>query len=224
VLVVEDESVFAQALQDGLAAHGFRVDVANTGRVGLELAGAAAYDVIVLDLMLPEVNGFRVCAELRAGGDDTPILVLTAKVGEYDETEALDTGADDFISKPCSLAVLISHVRALLRRRSRQHPPVLMAGDLTLDTVAHGCARAGVEVVLTAREFALLELLMRRAGETIRKRELLDEVWDFAFDGDSNIVEVYIGYLRRKIDVPFGRDSIQTVRGVGYRLDPGGGQ
>jgi len=223
VLVVEDEEPLARALRDGLTGEGFAVELAFTGGQGLAVAQTGQFDVIVLDLMLPEVNGFRFCAQLRENGDPTPILVLTAKHGELDETEALDTGADDFLSKPFSFAVLVARLRALLRRRARQHPPVLTAGDLVLDAARHRCWRGAVEITLTPREFALLEFLLRRAGETLSKREVLDEVWDFAFDGESNIVEVYVGYLRRKIDLPFGRDTVETVRGVGYRLDPAGG-
>jgi DNA-binding response OmpR family regulator len=179
--------------------------------------------VIVLDLLLPHVNGFRFCDLLRRDGDWTPILVLTAKQGEYDETEALETGADDFLSKPFSFPVLVARLRSLLRRHRREHPPRLVAGDLVLDVEQRQCRRGGTEIDLTAREFALLECLMRHAGTVVRKRELLDDVWDWAFDDESNIVEVYIGYLRRKVDAPFGRTAVRTVRGLGYRIDPAGG-
>jgi DNA-binding response OmpR family regulator len=229
LLVVEDEQPLAAALAEGLAAVGFEVEVAFDGAAGLRLvrrrrqAREQRYDLIVLDLLLPGLNGYRFCDLLRQDGDWTPVLVLTAKRGEWDEAEALETGADDFLGKPFSCVVLVARIRSLLRRRRQERPPVLVAGDLVLDTGEHRCRRGGTEVDLTPREFALLECLLRHAGEVVRKRELLDEVWDWAFDGDSNIVEVYVGYLRRKIDLPFGRAAIGTVRGVGYRLDPAGG-
>ena len=179
------------------------------------------YDVIVLDIMLPGLNGYKVCEQLRDAGDWTPILMLTAKDGEYDHAEALDTGADDFLTKPFSFVVLLARVRALLRRSGRSRPGRrTSAGDLTIDPVTHRCTRGDVEVVLTAREFAVLEFLMRRAGEVVSKSEILDNVWDFAFEGDPNIVEVYIRHLRKKLDEPFDRHLIQTIRGAGYRLDP----
>lgn len=223
VLVVEDERPLASAIRQGLEAEGFVVDLAFDGREGLRLATERTYDAVVLDIMLPCLNGYRVCAELRAAANWTPVLMLTAKDGELDEAEALDTGADDFVSKPFSFVVLVARLRALMRRGARPRPAVLVAGDLRLDPASHHCWRAGTEVELTAREFALLELLMRRRGEVLTKREILDHVWDFGFDADSNIVEVYMGYLRRKIDIPFGRKSIETLRGAGYRLAPDGG-
>jgi two-component system, OmpR family, response regulator len=223
VLVVEDERPLASAIRRGLEAEGFVVDLAFDGNEGLRLATVRAYDALVLDIMLPGLNGYRVCAELRAAGNWTPVLMLTAKDGELDEAEALDTGADDFVTKPFSFVVLVARLRALMRRGARPRPAVLAAGDLRLDPASHHSWRGDAEVELTAREFALLELLMRRCGEVLTKREILDHVWDFGFDGDSNIVEVYMGYLRRKIDIPFGRKSIETVRGAGYRLAPDGG-
>ena len=216
--MVEDEVRLAEALRRGLEREGFGVDVAGTGTDGLWLATEASYDAIVLDVLLPGMNGYQVCAELRARETWTPILMLTAKDGPMDEVEALDTGADDFLSKPFDYSVLLARLRALLRRGVRERPVVLAAGDLTLDPAAHRCWRAGEEVGLTPREFAVLELLLRRKGEVLSKAQILDSVWDFAFDGDPNIVEVYVAYLRRKVDVPFGRRSIETVRGVGYRL------
>jgi two-component system, OmpR family, response regulator len=164
-----------------------------------------------------------VCAQLRQAGDWTPILMLTAKNGELDEAEALDTGADDFLSKPFSYVVLLARLRALLRRGRGERPAVLTAGDLKLDPAAHRVWRGDVQIALSPRQFSLLEFLLRRAGDVVSKLEILDHVWDFAFDGDPNIVEVYIGQLRRKIDVPFGRAAIETLRLVGYRLDADGG-
>jgi DNA-binding response OmpR family regulator len=223
VLVVEDEQRLGAALRRGLEREGFGVDVAETGTEGLWLATEATYDAIVLDVLLPGMNGFQVCAELRARGRWTPILMLTAKDGPLDEVEALDTGADDFLSKPFEYPVLLARLRALLRRGGGERPVVLTAGDLSLDPAEHRCWRGDTEVSLTRREFAVLELLLRRKGEVLSKAQILEHVWDFAFDGDPNIVEVYVAYLRRKIDTPFGRRSIQTVRGVGYRLAADGG-
>jgi DNA-binding response OmpR family regulator len=223
ILVVEDEQRLGAALRRGLEREGFGVDVAETGTEGLWLATEATYDAIVLDVLLPGMNGFQVCAELRARGRWTPILMLTAKDGALDEVEALDTGADDFLSKPFEYPVLLARLRALLRRGGGERPVVLTAGDLRLDPAEHRCWRGDQEVPLTRREFAVLEQLLRRKGEVLSKAEILEHVWDFAFDGDPNIVEVYIAYLRRKIDTPFGRRSIETIRGVGYRLAADGG-
>ncbi len=223
LLVVEDEEPLATALADGLTAEGFAVQIALDGAGGLRLAREQQFDLILLDLLLPQVNGFKFCELLRRDGNWTPVLVLTAKQGELDEAEALETGADDFLSKPFSFIVLIARVRSLLRRRRLERPPTLVAGDLVLDTAEHRCWRGAAEIELTRREFALLEFLMRHAGTVVRKREILDEVWDWAFDGESNIVEVYVGSLRRKVDSPFDRAAIHTVRGIGYRLDQSGG-
>ncbi|MFJ2669126.1 response regulator transcription factor [Streptomyces sp. NPDC087525] len=223
VLVVEDEPHIAAAVERGLRAEGFGVDVAEDGEKGLLLARRNEYAVIVLDLMLPGRNGYDVCRTLRSSDVMTPVLVLTAKDGEYDEADALDLGADDFLSKPFSFVVLLARVRALLRRSAPQRPAVLTAGDLWLDPGAHRCGRGESLLELTPREFALLEYLLQRSDTVVSKTELLTEVWDAWFEGDPNIVEVYIGYLRRKIDAPFGRAIIETVRGVGYRLDGKGG-
>jgi DNA-binding response OmpR family regulator len=223
ILVVEDEKRLASALKRGLADEGFAVDVAFDGTEGLWMAQEGAYDAIVLDIMLPGLNGYKVCAQLREAGNWTPILMLTAKTGEFDHAEALDTGADDFLAKPFSYVVLMAHLRALLRRRTGERPSVLTAGDLRLDPAQHRCWRGDVEITLTPRQFSLLEFLMRRAGEVVSKTAILEHVWDFAFEGDSNIVEVYVGYLRKKVDAPFGRHAIETLRLVGYRLDPDGG-
>ena len=223
VLVVEDEARLAAGLRNGLEAEGFAVDVAHDGTEGLWLAREHPYDAIVLDIMLPGTNGYRVCASLRAGGVWTPILMLTAKEGEWDEVEALDTGADDYLTKPFSYAVLVARLRALLRRGSGARPTVLEAGDLRLDPAARRAWRADVEVDLTAREMSLLEFLLRRRGEVVSKREILDHVWDEDFEGDPNIVEVYVRHLRNKLDRPFQREAIETVRGSGYRLAADGG-
>ncbi|MEV4656626.1 response regulator transcription factor [Micromonospora sp. NPDC049301] len=223
ILVVEDDKHLARSIKRGLEAEGFAAEVALDGIDGLWRATDGDFDVIVLDIMLPGKNGFQVCAELRDAGNWTPILMLTAKDGELDEAEALDTGADDYLSKPFSYVVLVARIRALLRRGSRERPATLNVGDLRLDPAAHRVWRGETEVSLTPRQFALLEFLMRRSGEVLSKGTILDHVWDFAFDGDPNIVEVYVRHLRRKIDEPFGRSAIQTVRLVGYRLDPDGG-
>ncbi|MFE2034715.1 response regulator transcription factor [Streptomyces scopuliridis] len=223
VLVVEDEPHIAAAVERGLRAEGFGVDTAEDGEKGLLLARRNEYAVIVLDLMLPGRNGYDVCRTLRASDVMTPVLILTAKDGEYDEADALDLGADDYLTKPFSFVVLLARIRALLRRSSPQRPAVLTAGDLWLDPGAHRCGRGESLLELTPREFALLEYLLQHAGTVVSKTELLTEVWDAWFEGDPNIVEVYVGYLRRKIDTPFGRAAIETVRGVGYRLDGKGG-
>jgi two-component system OmpR family response regulator len=223
ILAVEDEPRLGNALKRGLQAEGFVVDVAVDGEEGLWLARERPYDAIILDILLPKLSGYRLCAALRAEGNWTPILMLTAKAGEWDEAEALDTGADDFLSKPFSYVVLVAHLRALLRRGRRARPVVLAAGDLEVDPARRLCRRGGQEIALSPREWSLLEYLMRRAGEVVSKSEIIDNVWDFDFKGDDNIVEVYIRYLRRKIDVPFGRSGIETVRGAGYRLAADGG-
>jgi len=220
ILVVEDEKRLATALKRGLEQEGFAVDVAFDGTEGLWMAQEGSYDAVVLDIMLPGLNGYKVCSSLREAGNWTPVLMLTAKDGEFDHAEALDTGADDFLTKPFSYVVLVAHLRALL---PRERPAVLTAGDLRLDPAQHRCWRGDVEVPLTPRQFSLLEFLMRRVGDVVSKTEILDHVWDFAFEGDPNIVEVYVGYLRKKLDTPFGRNAIETVRLVGYRLDSSGG-
>ena len=214
MLVVEDEIRQAAALKRGLEAEGFAVDVASTGTDGLWLATEQPYDVIVLDVMLPGLNGFKVCAELRARQIWTPVLMLTAKDGELDEAEALDTGADDFLSKPFSYVVLVARLRALLRRGAAARPAVLRAGEVELDVAARTCRRAGHPVDLTPRELAVLEYLLRRQGEVVPKAEILGHVWDFAFEGGENVVEVHVSALRRKL----GPDVIETVRGGGYRV------
>jgi DNA-binding response OmpR family regulator len=218
LLIVEDEREFAETLRRGLVAEGFTVDVAHTGKEGLWRASEQEYDVVVLDIMLPELSGYEVLKRLRAAENWTPVLMLTAKDGEYDEADAFDLGADDYLSKPFSFVVLIARLRALLRRGAPARPAVLEAGDLRLDPSARTVHRGQKRIELTAREFGLLEFLLRRAGTALSKNEILSHVWDAHYDGDENVVEVYIGYLRRKIDTPFGTRTIETVRGVGYRL------
>ncbi|WP_405676378.1 response regulator transcription factor [Streptomyces sp. NBC_00868] len=219
ILVVEDDRRLAELLRRGLVGEGFAVDVAHTGTAGLELATVNGYDVIVLDVMLPGLNGFRVCAGLREAGVWTPVLMLTAKDGEYDEAEGLDTGADDYVTKPFSYVALVARLRALVRRGRPERPAVLQLGDLRVDPAARRCLRGNTPVPLTAREFAVLEYLAGRSGEVVSKSEVIEHVWDHAYDGDVNIVEVYISALRRKIDTPFGCRTIHTVRGAGYRLE-----
>ncbi|MCX5416665.1 response regulator transcription factor [Streptomyces sp. NBC_00059] len=215
LLIVEDEKRLATSLARGLTAEGFAVDVVHDGLEGLHLAGQGVHDLVVLDIMLPGMNGYRICAALRAAGHEMPILMLTAKDGEYDEAEGLDTGADDYLTKPFSYVVLVARIRALLRRRGGSASPVLSAGTLRMDTAARRVHRGEDEITLTAKEFAVLEQLVRRAGEVVSKADILEHVWDFAYDGDPNIVEVYISTLRRKL----GAASIRTVRGAGYRLE-----
>lgn len=216
ILVVEDEVRLADALRRGLQAEGFAVDVANDGTTGLKLAKESPYDVIILDIMLPGINGFKLCALIREAEIWCPIMMLTAKDGELDEAEALDTGADDFLTKPFSFTVLLARIRALLRRSGTSRPAQLSVGDLTLDPASHGVYRGTTSIELTSREFSLLELLLRRKGEVLTKADIIEHVWDYDFEGDSNIVEVYIGYLRKKIDQPFGTKTIRTIRGAGY--------
>ncbi|MFC0843582.1 response regulator transcription factor [Streptomyces noboritoensis] len=223
VLVVEDERRLALALQHGLTAEGFSVDIAHDGLSGFAKATNRTYDVVVLDIMLPGLNGYRVCSRLRACGSNVGILMLTAKDGEWDEAEALDTGADDYLSKPFSMVVLIARLRALARRIGSRAPQRTVLGDLIVDSAARTCSRGGVPVPLTPREFAVLDHLARRAGEAVSKRDILNEVWDSNPDSDPNTVEVHVSALRRKIDAPFGRAAVQTVRGAGYRLAADGG-
>ena len=214
ILVVEDEERLSDALKRGLEAEGFAVDVAATGTDGLWLATETDYDAIVLDIMLPGINGLKICRTLRDKRIWTPILMLTAKDGELDEMEALDTGADDFLSKPFSYPVLLARIRALLRRSGGERPTVLVAGDLEVDPSTRTCRKAGEEVRLTARELSVLEYLLRRAGEVVSKTDIINHVWDFAFDGGDNVVEVHVSALRRKL----GPAAVETVRGGGYRV------
>jgi DNA-binding response OmpR family regulator len=223
VLVVEDERPLAAALHRGLSAEGFAVELAHNGEDGLHLARHGGFDVVVLDVMLPKLSGYRVCQQLRAEANWVPILMLSAKDGEYDQADGLDLGADDYLTKPFSYVVLVARLRALLRRGAPPRPAELRAGDLVLDPARRTVERAGEPVALTPREFALLEYLMRRHDEVVSKTEILEHVWDPNYAGDLNVVEVYVGYLRRKIDAPFGRQSLRTVRGAGYRLAGDGG-
>ncbi|MEV6304824.1 response regulator transcription factor [Actinoplanes sp. NPDC051861] len=214
LLVVEDEARLAAALRRGLQAEGFAVDVAADGQDGLEMARHGGYDAMILDVMLPRLSGYRVVRQLRAERHWLPVLMLSAKDGEYDQADGLDCGADDYLTKPFSYIVLLARLRALLRRGAQARPVVLSFGDVELDPAERRVLVAGREVTLTAREFALLEYLMRRPGQVVSKTELLDHVWDAALETAPNAVEVYVGYLRRKI----GRDRLETVRGAGYRL------
>ncbi|MFI5911714.1 response regulator transcription factor [Dactylosporangium sp. NPDC051541] len=226
LLLIDDEVELAETIRDGLGREGFTTDLMFNGVDGL-WAGTeepdGAYDAIVLDIMLPGLNGYEVCRELRRREVWTPILMLTAKDGEYDQADALDLGADDYLTKPFPFVVLVARLRALIRRGAPQRPVVLTAGDLRLDPTRRQVARGEDPIAVTPREFALLEFLLRRAGDVVTKTAILENVWDAGFEGDVNIVEVYIGYLRKKVDHPYGRTAIQTIRGVGYRLDPHGG-
>jgi two-component system, OmpR family, response regulator len=218
ILLVDDEERFATAVRQGLEAEGLAVDLAHDGDEGLWMARSNDYDAIVLDILLPGLNGYRICAELRDGGNWTPILMLTALDEDLDEAEALDTGADDYLSKPFSFVVLVARLRALLRRGAAPRPAVLQVGDLRLDPAAHRCWRGDQEVELTTKQFALLECFMRHPGQVLSKTALREHVWDYAFADSSNIVEVYVGHLRKKL----GATRIETIRGAGYRLGDGG--
>ncbi|MEA3217548.1 MAG: hypothetical protein QOJ19_3704 [Acidimicrobiia bacterium] len=223
VLVVEDEPSMAASLRSGLESEGFAVEVTGDGAEALWLASEFDYDAMVLDIMLPSLNGFAIVSRLREVGRTVPVLMLTAKQGEADQTEALESGADDFLSKPFSYPVLLARLRALIRRAGGRSRADLTAGDLRLDPAAHRCWRGDVEIELTARELSLLEYLMHRRGDVVDKFEVLRHVWGDDDTITPNTVEVYIGYLRRKIDVPFGRHALETVRGRGYRLEADGG-
>ncbi len=218
VLVVEDEVRLAASLRKGLSAEGHIVEIASDGEVGLWRASNESFDAIVLDIMLPKRNGFSVCAELRKADIWTPILMLTAKEGEHDIAEALDTGADDYLTKPFSMVVLTARLRSLTRRGTQERPTSLTVDDLILDPARRLCSRGDTSIALTPKEFVILELLMRRAGQVTTKAEILAHAWDFAYDGDANIVEVFVSGLRKKIDAAFGRHNLRTVWGVGYEL------
>ncbi|MFJ7204149.1 response regulator transcription factor [Streptomyces sp. NPDC098789] len=223
ILLVEDEISLASVLRRGFEAEGLRVDVAHDGDEGLRLALTEEYDAIVLDVMLPGLDGHRVCATVRAAGLWTPILMLTAKDTEYDEAAGLDTGADDYLTKPFSYLVLRARLRALLRRGGRARPATIEAGDLVLEPGSKRCTRAGTEVQLTAREFDLLAVLARRPGVAVSKGALLEEVWDLPADSDPNVVEVHVSALRRKLEAVCAERLLHTARGIGYRLVPAHG-
>ena len=219
-LIVEDETRMAALLKRGLERDGYAVDVARDGTDGLWMAVDNDYDVIVLDAMLPGIDGFDVCARLRAASRWVPVLMLTARDGVTDRIRGLDAGADDYLTKPFAFGELAARLRALIRRGAVERPAVLTVGDLRLDPASRTVTRGGCPVELTAKELSLLELFMRHTGEVLTRGRILDHVWDFAYDAQSNVVDQYVAYLRRKLDKPFGRHDIETVRGVGYRLRP----
>jgi two-component system OmpR family response regulator len=223
VLVVEDDMRMARALRRGLRGEGIVVDVVGGGAEALGRARSTDFDAVVLDVMLPDLDGFETCRRLRQEGVWAPIIMLTARDAVEDRIRGLDEGADDYLTKPFSLAELLARLRALVRRGPVERPPVLEVGDLRLDPAAHRVWRGDQEVELSAREFALLETFMRRAGQVLSQSQLLDAAWDMGYEQRSNVVEVYVGYLRQKIDRPFGVRSLETVRGVGYRLRKDGG-
>jgi two-component system OmpR family response regulator len=218
VLVVEDEVKMSGLLKRGLEEEGYGVDIADTGDDAFRLGMENDYDAIVLDVMLPDFDGFEVCRRLRRGGRWAPVIMLTARGSTRDRVAGLDVGADDYLSKPFSFAELLARIRALLRRGAAERPPVLTVGDITLDPATHSVVRAGKSVTLTVKELALLEFFMRHPDEVLSRRRLIDHVWDFAYNGRSNVVDVYVRYLREKIDRPFGKSSLETVKGAGYRL------
>ena len=222
-LVVEDEPKMAVLLRRGLAEAGYAADVAVTGEDAIDLAKAIPYDAIVLDVMLPGLDGLGVCRELRAGGVWTPILMLTARDGIEDRVAGLDAGADDYLVKPFSFAELLARLRALARRGRAERPAVLEAGSLRLDPAPRQEWRGEAAIELSAKEFALLETFLRRPGEALSRLDLLEHAWVYTYENRSNVVDVYVGFLRAKIDRPYGRRSIETVRGVGYRLRDDGG-
>jgi two-component system OmpR family response regulator len=224
ILVVEDEARMASLVKRGLEEEGYAVDIAGNGEDGVWLGTENPYDAVVLDVLLPDIDGFEVCRRLRAAGRWAPILMLTARDAVPDRVRGLDAGADDYLTKPFSYSELLARLRALLRRGSHERPAALTVGDLTLDPATRDVRRGDQPVDLTPKEFSLLEYFMRHPGEALTRTQILEHVWDFAFDGDSNVIEVYVRYLREKVDRPFGRQSLETVRGVGYRLrDEGAG-
>ena len=223
LLVVEDDVKMAALLRRGLSEEGSAVDVARTGEDGVWMAAATEYDAVVLDVMLPGIDGFEACRRMRDGGVWAPVLLLTARDSVEDRVAGLDGGADDYLTKPFSFAELSARLRALVRRGRPERPPVLTVGDLTLDPATRNVRRGEAEISLSAKEFALLEAFMRRPGEVLTRLELLEHAWDFAYENRSNVIDVYVRYLRSKVDRPFGVESIETVRGAGYRLREDGG-
>ncbi len=219
ILIVEDEKNIADYVRKTFESEGFIVDVAYDGNTALDMALDQVYDAITLDIMLPGMNGYEVCKQIRAASINTPILMLTAKDGEFDEADALDIGADDFLRKPFSLVVLVARVRALIRRGGSSSGTLVTVGDLTLDSNSKVVQRAGQEIVLTPREFQLLEYLMNNPGQVLSKTQLMERIWGHGFAADENVIEVYIGYLRKKIDNPFDEPLIHTVRGRGYKIE-----
>ncbi|MFI6996701.1 response regulator transcription factor [Nocardia sp. NPDC050175] len=218
VLVIDDEVRLAETLRRGLTAEGFVVEVAHDGFDGLELAASGDFDVLVLDIMLPGKHGYQIVRELRARQVWTPVLMLSAKDGEYDQADAFDLGADDYLTKPFSFVILIARLRALVRRGAPERPAILTAGTLSVDPASRIVTRTEHEISLTPREYGVLEYLIRHKGDVVTKNDILRGVWDSNYEGSDNVVEVYVGYLRRKIDTPFGLATIETIRGVGYRL------
>ena len=218
ILIVEDEVKMAVLLRRGLLEEGYAVDVATTGGEALVRAGATEYDAILLDVMLPGGDGFQVCRQLRRQGVWSPVLMLTARDGVEDRVAGLDTGADDYLTKPFSFAELLARLRALARRGAVERPALLEVGDLRLNPATRQVWRGDTEIPLSVKEFALLETFMRRPGQVLTRFDLLEHAWDYAYENRSNVVDVYMRYLREKIDRPFERASLETVRGVGYRL------
>ncbi len=222
-LVVEDELKMAALIRRGLTEEGYAADIARSGDDALWMARATPYDVVVLDVMLPGQDGFAVCRELRENGVWAPVLMLTARDSIEDRVSGLDSGADDYLTKPFSFAELLARLRALSRRGAERRPTVLEVGSLRLDPSTHEVRRGDVEIALSAKELALLETFMRRPGQVLSRLDLLEHAWDYGYENRSNVVDVYVGYLRKKLDVPFGVSSIETVRGAGYRLRADGG-
>ena len=218
ILVVEDADRMAALLGRGLRDEGYAVDVVATGEEAVWMASENPYDAVLLDVMLPDLDGFEVCRRIRAAGQWAPVLMLTARDAVQDRVRGLDVGADDYLTKPFAFAELLARMRALVRRGKSERPQLLAAGDLTLDPASREVRRGEQAIALTPKEFSLLEFFMRHPGEVLTRTRLIEHVWDFAFDGDSNVVEVYVRYLREKIDRPFGKETLETVRGVGYRL------
>jgi DNA-binding response OmpR family regulator len=218
VLLVEDEKRLAETVKQGLVGQGFVVDIVSDGVSAVWAATEYDYDVIVLDIMLPRLNGYDVLKRLRLQKIWTPVLMLTAKDGDFDQTDAFDIGADDYLTKPFSFMILVARLRALVRRGAPERPAHITVGSLVLDPARRAVQRRGVPIQLTAREYGLLLFLMRRAGDVVSKSQILDNVWDSAYSGGDNVVEVYIGYLRKKIDAPYGLQTLRTIRGLGYQL------